>query len=85
MTAAAVWLLSAACAALVFVDALRRPQSTWFAADRDRGWWLATVGVMGVFGLGPLGLLAYAIGVLPRLGGDSRQRVDDAFRKDRLR
>jgi hypothetical protein len=76
-----IWIASIGLALLAIVDGMRRPESEWLAADRDRAWWMGIIGMLGLCGLGILGLVAYGAGVLPRLGRATGQRSDDAFRK----
>lgn len=64
----AYFYASWACTAILFIDGMRRPESAWVIADRSRAGWLGFSVPMGLIGLGPFCLLAYAVGVLPRFG-----------------
>jgi hypothetical protein len=63
-----------ACGAAAIVDALRRPQAQWVAADRNRSWWAGTMIVCTLFGLGPVIGLIYLLAVAP--GFSREQRYD---------
>lgn len=67
----AIYITSVVAAALALVDQLRRPQSAWVSADRDRGWWTTFTVLCGVFALGVVFALIYLIGVVPRFSGTS--------------
>jgi hypothetical protein len=75
---AVAYAVSVAVAAVALADQLRRPESQWTLADRNRGWWTGMTAALGLLGLGVLAGLVYAVAALPRLGraGD----VDPAFR-----
>ena len=75
----AILVISYLAAAAALADQLRRPASTWAAADRDRGWWIATTIVFGLFACGIFIAPAYLLGVVPHFSGEVA--VDDAFRK----
>lgn len=82
----AYFYFSWACTALLTIDAARRPESAWVIADRNRSGWLGFCIPLGLIGLGPLCLLAYAVGVLPRFGRpapEQTRRLEDErpFRK----
>jgi|ERR1035441_1433426 hypothetical protein len=49
--------------AAAFVDAVRRPASQWVQADRNKGFWLTMIVLLNI-----LGVVAYVVGVVPRLG-----------------
>jgi len=58
------------------VDAARRPESVWAAADRRKGYWVA---VLAIFGF--IAFIPYVIGVLPRLMQAGREHGGNAFEK----
>jgi hypothetical protein len=74
-----ILIISYLAAAAALGDQLRRPASAWVAADRNRGWWIATTTVFGLFACGIVIAPAYLLGVVPRFG--NHLAVDDAFRK----
>jgi hypothetical protein len=48
------------------IDQLRRPLPEWWAAGRDRRFWVALTLITGFHGLGQYVAAAYAVGVVPR-------------------
>jgi hypothetical protein len=75
------WVISVICAAIAVYDAYRRPESAWVTADRNRSWWVGTIAVLGLFGLGPLALVVYGVALVPRLSAADRQAPANPFRK----
>jgi hypothetical protein len=73
-------IVSWLCGVAVVVDAVRRPHAQWVAADRDRGWWVATIVACSIFGLGPMAAGTYLVAIVP---GFSRAAGYDSgeFRK----
>lgn len=66
--------------AMTLVDAFRRPDNAWAEADRQKGFWVAILG-MSVFFI-PMALVlipAYLLGVLPRMSSNSE--IPDPYRK----
>ena len=67
----------------VIVDMYRRPDSAWASADRQRGFWAGTFGVLALFGVGVVVVVIYLVFLVPRLrtpyagGGE----VSEGFRK----
>ncbi len=74
-----LYAVSLALAAAALVDQLRRDESAWVAAGRDRGWWSGVTAALGLLGCGAPIALLYLVGVLPRFG--RRPGADPAFRK----
>ena len=64
----AYFVVSWVCTAVLFFDGMRRSESEWVVADRSRSGWLGFGVPLGLIGLGPLCLLAYGVGVVPRFG-----------------
>ncbi len=62
-----VLVVSFVLGAVAWADQLRRPESRWLAAGRDRGWWTGITAALTLLGLGALPALAYAVLALPRL------------------
>ena len=68
------------CGVATIIDAVRRPQAQWVAADRDRTWWVGGIVVCTLFAVGPIIGLVYLVGVVP--GFAREQRYDtDSFKK----
>ena len=67
-----IWLLSLLAGGLTATDQLRRPESQWAAAGRERSVWVAVAIGGGVACLGIVAAVAYAVAVLPYLGGQPR-------------
>jgi hypothetical protein len=65
--------------ALLVVDQLRRPESAWAAADRNRAYWVTVSALLGLMALGLAVAAAYVVLVVPRFA--ERDAVHDAFRK----
>lgn len=61
------------------IDMVRRPQSAWVAADRDRTWWVSGGVILSVFACGLIVAIAYAVAVLPHFSSETG--VDHDFRK----
>lgn len=76
---ATIVVCSYAAALVALTDQLRRPQSAWVAADRDRGFWTGMTIVLGLFACGAIIAIVHLLGVLPRFAGSDG--VDGAFRK----
>lgn len=79
-------IISWVCGAILVVDGMRRPESQWIRADRDRDFWVWVGAVISFFGLGPFILLAYLIAVVPLFSrspdqSQGNQDIDDSFRK----
>jgi hypothetical protein len=61
---AVAYAVSVAVAAVALADQLRRPESQWTLADRNRGWWTGMTAALGLLGLGVLAALVYAVAAL---------------------
>jgi hypothetical protein len=69
--AVAIVVVSYVCGVLAILHAISAPQSAWVEADRNRGYWLGTMGVLTLFALGLVAAIAYAVSVVPRLKRDT--------------
>ena len=64
------------------IDIFRRPQLEWVKADRNRGYWKFLAILLGLFGMGLIVGVAYAILVLPRFGSSGPSTSDDYSNDD---
>lgn len=60
----------------IAADAARRPASVWAAADRNKGFWVTLLAIVGV-----VMVIPYLIGVLPRLVEAGRVTGTSPFEK----
>lgn len=65
------WLVIAICW-VIALDGIRRSSAEWLAADRQRSFWILFLII-----LGPLFVIPYLVGVLPKLVSAGRRGVAD--------